>query len=50
MNAKRVYSRKISSKEANNDFIFILKNRLSFFPELGENLNLKIIISVKKSN
>lgn len=30
-----VYSRKISKKEAENDFIFILKGQLSFFPELG---------------
>jgi len=41
MNTKSVYSRKISSKEADNDFIFILKNRLSFFPELGEKFELE---------
>lgn len=41
MNMKNVYSRKISSKEAHNDFIFILKNRLSFFPELGEKFELE---------
>jgi hypothetical protein len=41
MNNKNVYSRKISLKEANNDFIFILKNKLSFFPELGEKFDLK---------
>ena len=35
MNSKNMYSRKISSTEADNDFIFILKNKLSFFPELG---------------
>ena len=29
-----VYSRKISSKEAQKGFIFILKNKLSFFPSL----------------
>ncbi|MGB9936410.1 MAG: hypothetical protein ACPK7O_01690 [Methanobacterium sp.] len=28
-----IYSRKISSKEAKNGFIFVLKNKLSFFPE-----------------
>lgn len=33
MDTKNVYSRKISSKEAQEDFIFILKNKLSFFPE-----------------
>lgn len=27
------YSRKISSKEAESGFIFVLKNKLSFFPE-----------------
>jgi hypothetical protein len=36
MSSKNMYSRKISSKEANNNFIFILKNYLSFFPPLGE--------------
>lgn len=41
MSTKRVFSRKISSKEANNDFIFILKNRLLFFPELGEKFELE---------
>ena len=37
-----VYSRKISSKEANNDFIFVLKSKLSFFPELGNIFELII--------
>ena len=41
MSTKRVYSRKISSKEADNDFIFILKNKLSIFPELGEKFELE---------
>ncbi|MGZ7210322.1 MAG: hypothetical protein ACXVHV_10610 [Methanobacterium sp.] len=41
MSSKSVYLRKISSKEADNDFIFILKNRLSFFPELGEKFELE---------
>lgn len=35
-----VYSRKISKKEAENDFIFILKSQLSFFPELGDPFEL----------
>lgn len=35
MTKKTIYSRKISSKEAYNDFIFILKSKSSFFPELG---------------
>jgi hypothetical protein len=41
MSSKAMYSRKISSKEANNDFIFILKSELSFFPPLGEIFVLK---------
>jgi len=36
MSSKNSYSRRISSKEAEEGFIFILKNKLSFFPELGE--------------
>lgn len=40
MSAKNVYSRKISSKEAGSDFIFILKNKLSFFPPLGDGFEL----------
>ena len=47
MNTKRVYSRKISSTEANNGYVFILKSKLSFFPEgefelEDENLNKKV--------
>jgi hypothetical protein len=41
MSSKNRYSRKISSKEAKNNFIFILKNNLSFFPPLGEVFVLK---------
>ncbi|MGB9978685.1 hypothetical protein [Methanobacterium sp.] len=40
MASKNVYSRKISRAEAQKDFIFILKNKLSFFPELGEKFEL----------
>jgi len=40
MNLKNIYSRKISSKEADKDFIFVLKNKLSFFPESGEKFEL----------
>ncbi len=40
MAAKNVYSRKISSTEADSGFIFILKNKLSFFPPLGDNFEL----------
>lgn len=41
MSSKDYYSRKISKSEADNDFIFILKNKLSFFPQLGEDFILK---------
>ena len=40
MTAKSLYSRKISSKEAQEDFIFVLKNKLSFFPPLGNTFKL----------
>ncbi len=48
MSSKIMYSRKISSKEANNNFIFILKNKLSFFPPLGEVFELKAENSICK--
>ncbi|WP_292757586.1 hypothetical protein [Methanobacterium sp.] len=41
MSSKNKYSRKISAKEAKKNFIFILKNNLSFFPPLGEVFVLK---------
>ncbi len=34
------YSRKISTKEAREGFIFILKKKLNFFPGLGINFKL----------
>ena len=34
MTSKNLYYRKISAEEANKGFIFILKNKLSFFPSL----------------
>jgi len=40
MNSKNSYSRKISSKEAEEGFIFILKNKLSFFPDLNDNFEI----------
>jgi hypothetical protein len=40
MVTENIYSRKISSTEAKEDFIFILKNKLSFFPPLGTNFEL----------
>lgn len=36
MSSNKSYSRKISKTEAENNFIFILKNKLPFFPPLGE--------------
>ena len=41
MSLKKSYSRKISSKEAKNGFILVLKDKLSFFPPLGEVFTLK---------
>lgn len=51
MRSGNSYSRKISSKEAEKGFIFILKNKLSFFPddrsfELSDD-NITRIVSVK---
>ena len=40
MSSKNSYSRKISSKEAKENFVFILKNKLTFFPEFGEKFEL----------
>jgi len=40
MAAKNVYSRKISRAEAKEDFIFVLKSKLSFFPPLGATFEL----------
>lgn len=34
------YSRKISSKESQEGFIFILKDKLSFFPKVGHEFKL----------
>jgi hypothetical protein len=48
MDKKNCYSRRITSKEADNDFIFILKNRLSFFPDLGEKFELENEYLTKK--
>ncbi len=36
MSLKDIYSRKVSKSEADNNFIFVLKNKLSFFPPIGE--------------
>ncbi len=42
MSAKSIYSRKISRAEAKEDFIFVLKNKLSFFPPIGNTFKLVI--------
>jgi hypothetical protein len=38
--ADNIYARKISTKEADNGFIFILKNKLPFFPPHGNDFEL----------
>ncbi|MCZ3365838.1 MULTISPECIES: hypothetical protein [Methanobacterium] len=40
MASQNIYSRKISPKEAKEDFIFVLKNKLPFFPPIGTNFEL----------
>lgn len=35
-----VYSRKISAKESQEGYIFILKGKLNFFPKLGDKFKL----------
>lgn len=40
MTAQNIYSRKISSKEAQKGVIMILKNKLSFFPPLGSSFKI----------
>lgn len=35
------YQRKVSSEEAAEGYIFILQNRLSFFPPVGEEFELR---------
>ena len=37
---ENIYSRKISSKEAQENFIFVLKDKLSFFPEIENTFEL----------
>ncbi len=38
---KSTYLRKISREEADNDYIFVLKNMLGFFPGIGKEFQLK---------
>lgn len=40
MKEKNVYYRKISAKESKENFIFILKDQLSFFPPIGNKFEL----------
>ena len=40
MGSKNIYKRNISLKEAEKGFIFILKNKLNFFPPLGADFKL----------
>lgn len=40
MNSETIYSRKISKTEAQNGFIFVLKNKLSFFPPIGDEFKM----------
>ena len=49
---EKIYKRKISSDEEKNEYIFILKNKLSYFPTVGEdftllNGNIKHTVNVK---
>jgi hypothetical protein len=37
---KNIYLRKISREEADNGYIFVLKNMLGFFPGIGEEFQL----------
>jgi hypothetical protein len=46
---KTFYSRKISKTEAKNDFIFILKNKLSSFPPIGDNFNIYFSDTIKEA-
>lgn len=40
MKNNKSYSRKISSKEVEEEFIFVLKNKLPFFPPIGNKFML----------
>ena len=40
MKSKDVYSKKITSEEEQNGYVLVLKDRLSFFPPLGESFRL----------
>ena len=38
---QNLYSRRISSEEAREGFIFVLKNKLPFFPPIGRTFSLE---------
>ena len=38
---KNTYERKISSEEAEQEYFLVLKNKLSFFPEIGLSFSIK---------
>jgi hypothetical protein len=40
MTEREIYSRKISSEEARQGYILVLKSKLSFFPPLGRSFDL----------
>lgn len=40
MKGRAVYSRRISSEEAREGYVLVLKNKLSLFPSLGRDFNL----------
>jgi len=40
MKDRRAYARKISSEEAREGYVMILKNRLAFFPPVGKTFHL----------
>jgi hypothetical protein len=41
MSLKTAYSRKISSEEAREGYVLVLKNKLNFFPPIGKAFSLK---------
>jgi len=44
-----VYTRKISAKEAEEGYIFILKNKLNFFPPIGTEFEIQIDGSLREA-
>jgi len=46
---KSTYERKISSEEAKEGYFLVLKNKLSFFPEIGSQFSVKMGAKKKKA-